>query len=253
MTLSSFGLKIVSEMVFLKLFVILISIHSFSSHPHIGILGDQGILVIGGLTTSASVEFWSPADPEQGSCELSDYPREISQGPTANLVSGQLVVCYGDSCEDYDNGTWSHLAQTMHPREGHSSAVLNDEKILLIGGQDSRSTEWIPVDGSPAQPGPFDVRHGARHCSVQIDSDVIIVTGGFNTEDYVTKYQLTDGTETPLTPMTQARQQHACGVYQGADLELVKRNCCSFTLISSFRCFWSLGATTLTGCPALRF
>ena len=232
-------------MVFLKLFFVLISFHSSSSDP--------GILVVGGLTTSASVEFWSAVDPEEGSCKLSDYPRDISQGPTANLVSGQLVVCYGDSCEDYDNGTWSHLAQTMHPRQGHSSAVLNDEKILLIGGQDSRSTEWIPVDGSPAQPGPFDVRHGARHCSVQIDSDVIIVTGGFNTEDYVTKYQLTDGTETPVTPMTQARQQHACGVYQGADLELVKRNCCSFTLISSFRCFWSLGATTLTGCPALRF
>ena len=105
----------------------------------------------------------------------------------------------------------------MHPRQGHSSAVLNDEKILLIGGQDSRSTEWIPVDGSPAQPGPFDVRHGARHCSVQISSDLIVVTGGYNTEEYVTEYQLTgdDATETLLTPMIQPRQQHACGAYQG--------------------------------------
>merc|ERR1711971_284353 len=224
--LSSFGFNMGFEMGFLKLFFVLISFTSSSSYPHIGLLEDHevvndGILLIGGLTSSASVEFWSTSNPEEASCELGDFPREISQGPTANLVSGQLVVCYGDSCEIYNDGTWSHLAQTMHPREGHSSAVLNDEKILLIGGQDSRSTEseWIPVDGSPAQPGPFDVRHGARHCSVQIDSDVIIVTGGFNTEDYVTKYQLTDGTETPLTPMTQARQQHACGVYQGADLE----------------------------------
>ena len=169
------------------------------------------------MTSSASVEFWSASNPEEGSCELSDFPREISQGPTANLVSGQLVVCYGDSCEIYNDGAWDHLVQTMHPRQGHSSAEI-EERILLIGGQDSQSTEWIPLDGSPAQPGPFQVRHGARHCSVQISSDLIIVTGGFNTEEYVTEYQLTgdDATETLLTPMTRPRQQHACSVYQGA-------------------------------------
>ena len=179
---------------------------------------------------SASVEFWSAADPEEASCELNDYPREIRQGPTANLVSGQLVVCYGDSCEIYNEGKWSHLAQTMYPRQDHSSAE-NNNRILLIGGQDSRSTEWISVDGSPAQPGPFEVRHGARHCSVQIASDLIIVTGGFNTDANVTEYQLTDGTETLLTPMTQARQQHACGAYQGAAGQQVKRVCSNYPLI----------------------
>ena len=169
------------------------------------------------MTSSASVEFWSASNPEEASCELSDFPREISQGPTANLVSGQLVVCYGDSCEIYNDGAWDHLVQTMHPRQGHSSAE-NEERILLIGGQDSQSTEWIPLDGSPAQPGPFQVRHGARHCSVQISSDLIIVTGGFNTEEYVTEYQLSgvDATETLLTPIIRPRQQHACSVYQGA-------------------------------------
>ena len=54
-----------------------------------------GILVIGGISFSAiqSVEFWSTVDPEEGSCVLSDYPREMSDGPTVNQVSGQLVAC----------------------------------------------------------------------------------------------------------------------------------------------------------------
>ena len=115
----------------------------------------------------------------------------------------------------------------MHPREGHSSAILNDEKILLIGGQDSRSTEWIPVDGSPAQPGPFngddlDSHLFGDHCTIQTAPDRIVVTGGRRgnavdyTHDYVAEYQLTgDFTETPLTPMLNSRFGHACGVYQG--------------------------------------
>ena len=90
------------------------------------------------------------------------------------------------------------------------------------------------MDGSPSQPGPFEVRHGARHCSVQIASDLIIVTGGFNTDVYVTEYQLTDGTETLLTPMIQARQQHACGAYQGAAGQQVKRVCSNYPLIPYF-------------------
>ena len=45
----------------------------------------------------------------------------------------------------------------------------------------------------------------------------IVVTGGEETLDYVTSYHLTDnGNETSLTPMSQGRYVHACGVYQDA-------------------------------------
>merc|ERR1711934_478930 len=106
-----------------------------------------GILVIGGDSSSASrsVEFWSPSDPEQGSCQLNDYPRQMYYGPTANLVSGQLVACYDDSCDIYNGGgEWTHLVDTSRTRWFHSSAV-KDERILLIGGQDYWNTEWISV------------------------------------------------------------------------------------------------------------
>ena len=144
----------------------------------------------------------------------------MNNGPTANLVSGQLVACQDDSCEIYDGGEWHQLTRTRSRRNDHSSAVKED-RLLLIGGYNSRSTEWISVDGSPSQPGPFDVRHGPYHCTMQLSPDTIVVTGG--TEEYVTEYKLSDGNETPLTPMVQGRFDHACGVYQDAGGQQVRR------------------------------
>ena len=154
------------------------------------------------------------ADPEEGSCELKDFPRSM-MFPTADFVSGQLVACYFNWCEIYNGGEWNHLVDTRETRLYHSSAV-SDDRILLIGGP-SRSTEWISVDGSPSQLGPFEVRHGQNHCTIQLSVDTIVVTGGLETEEYVTEYLLTgDASEKPLTPLTYGRSYHACAVYQDA-------------------------------------
>jgi len=139
-------------------------------------------------------------------------------GPTVNLVADKLVACYWEKCEIYHNGEWNDLTDTRSRREYHSSAV-KDNRILLIGGDGSNSTEWISADGSPSQAGPFQVRHGSRHCTMQLSADLIVMTGGGeDPESYVTEYQLNgnNGKENPLTPMRQARRAHACGVYQGA-------------------------------------
>ena len=180
-----------------------------------------GILVIGGDSSSRSVELWSPAE----SCVLEDYPRGMQYGPTANLVSGELVACFDDSCDIYDNGEWNHLVDTRERRIYHSTAV-KDDRLLLIGGMDSRTTEWIPLDGSPSHPGPFDIRHGYEHCTLQISNEIIIVTGGSGTGSYVTEYHLSgNGNETPLSPTIKGRESHACGVYRGAGGEQVRRVC----------------------------
>ena len=131
-----------------------------------------------------------------------------------NLVSGRLVACYKDSCEIYQDGSWQHLQKTTVDRRSHSSATT-ESAVLLIGGSYSKSTEWIPVDGSAAYQGPFTIRHEENHCTIQISDDIIVVIiGGFGTAYYVTQYQLTDGTETPLTSLGQQRHEHACGVYK---------------------------------------
>ena len=243
---------------FLDLFVILIGFHPLSGRPNVTVFQDDldvndgsqrdllkifvtimmpqkrdfsrfssGILFIGGhsLTAAHSVEFWSAADPFEGGCMLKEYPRWMGEGPTADLVSGQLVACYGPMCEVYNGRDWDHLVATRQTRFYHSSAV-KEERILLIGGL-SRDTEWIPVDGSPSQPGPFEVRHGKNHCTVQMSADTIVVTGGFESEEYVTEYQLTgDGNETPLTSMRSGgRSHHACAAYmQAGGKQVIKKS-----------------------------
>ena len=153
---------------------------------------------------------------------LNDYPRELRYGPTVNLVSGRLLACFFETCEIYQDGSWQHLQNTMARRKSHSSATTEDA-VLLIGGTDSNgTTEWIPVNGSAAQQGPFIVRHGVSHCTMQISNDLIVVTGGRDTLDFVTEYHLADGTATNLTSMGKPRQQHACGVYQDADDQQVR-------------------------------
>ena len=130
----------------------------------------------------------------------------MTDGPTANLVSGEIVACYKYTCDIYDNGEWTHLVDTRERRVEYSTAV-KDDRLLLIGnsiGSYSRTTEWIPIDGSLSQPGPFDVRHAEHHCTLQISNDIIIVTGGMGTFSYVTEYHLTsDGI--PLSAMSQPR------------------------------------------------
>ena len=149
----------------------------------------------------------------------------MNPGPTVNLVLGEIVACYEDSCDIYNNGKWNHLVNTREKRTSHSTAV-KDDRILIMGGSVSRSTEWISVDGSPSQPGPCDIRHGQLHCTLQISNEIIIVTGGEDTESYVTEYHLSgDGNETPLSPLTTGRLYHACGVYRGAGGEQVRRVC----------------------------
>ena len=171
----------------------------------------------------SAVEFWSPTE----SCVLKDYPRDMSY-PTVNLVSHRLVACYENTCEIYREGSWQHLQNTTVERHYHSSATTMDA-VLLIGGAWTTTTEWIPIDGSPARPGPFTVRHGRFHCTIQTRDDVIVVTGGYGTFDLVTHYHLTDGTETPLTSLGQPRYYHACGVYQ--DTKGQKVNLSTFHMI----------------------
>ena len=176
-----------------------------------------GILVIGGYYSPYTVEFWSSTNPDQESCRLSDYPREMGNGPTVNIVENQLVACVEKSCDVYQEGVWEHLQDTIVSREFHT-AVAMQGKVLLIGGRGSAGfTEFIPIDGSGASLGPFTVRHGTYHCTMKISEEVIVVTGGELTDDLVTEYQLTDGRETALTNLTQGRANHACGVYKDAD------------------------------------
>ena len=145
------------------------------------------------------------------------------QGPTANFVAGQLIACFSYSCEKYNNecNGWTRMVETRRTRKDHSSAQTKD-KILLMGGRSaSQTTEWIPMDAMnhQGQQGPFYIYYiGNQHCTIQVSSDLILVTGGFGNYDQVTKYQLTgNASRTVMTPLNVGRFEHACGVYWDAD------------------------------------
>merc|ERR1711963_620968 len=104
----------------------------------------------------------------------------------------------------------------------------NGTAMLLIGSSSGsaaglHSTEWIPVDGSPSQPGTFNVRHGSHHCTIQLSSNHIVLTGGWDSEDYVTGYQLDalDGDMTLFNGMKLGRRGHACGAYQAGGQQVL--------------------------------
>ena len=146
---------------------------------------------------------------------------------TANFVAGKLVSCYKASCDIYNDGMWTELVKTRVSRIMHST-VQTENQILLIGGFQTHSTEWIPVDGSPSQPGPFEVRNREWHCTIQVSPDTIVVTGGGEgSEDYVTEYQLTgDGAERELNGMVTKRWSHACSHYLDASGQQVRKWIC---------------------------
>ena len=103
------------------------------------------------------------------------------------------------------------------------NTAQHEDRILLIGGSGSSSTEWISVDGGESQIGPCVVRHGSSHCTIQVSSNLIVVTGGYKAYDYVTEYQLTgDNTGTVMTSLINGRYRHACGVYWEAGGQQVR-------------------------------
>ena len=58
---------------------------------------------------------------------------------------------------------------------------------------------------------------------MQISDNTIVMTGGDYAESLVTEYSLADGNRIHLTSMRQGRRSHACGVYQDAGNQQVKK------------------------------
>ena len=148
----------------------------------------------------------------------------MEYGPTMNFISGQLVACYTKSCDVYRGGNWEHLVDLDLGRDG-SSSVQHNGRILLVAGYGRRDSVWVSLDGSPTEPGPA-IRHGEWHCTIQVSNDIFIVTGGRHTDELVTEYNLSAGTEIQLNNI-EKRSDHACGAYQDANGQQVRNLECS--------------------------
>ena len=179
-----------------------------------------GVLLLGGPGDDGvdrSEEFWSPSTPNL-SCVLPDLPEEMSWGPTVNVVSGHLVVCHRGACFIYNDGSWRHLQNMTEDRIWQSSATTSDA-VLLLGGYHFSSgagnivtTELVPVDGSSAFKGPFEIQHGWDHCTIQVSEDTLVLTGGRYTTSMVTENTM-EGNKRNMTNLLQGRAGHACSMY----------------------------------------
>jgi len=185
----------------------------------------DGVLIVGDLSGSPP-ELWS----HESSCLLDAFGNEAKNYLTLNNVNDVVISCLGDRCEKLEGGSWTLLTNTQVNRKDHTSAVLNSEILLIGGGADPSSTEWIPVDGSSAHIG-FTINPGRRaHCSIQPSPNIVILTGGIGTGDAVTEVILPDGTPTTNLPtLNFAREFHACGSYeyQGKQTLIVTGGCVS--------------------------
>merc|ERR1712107_910932 len=80
---------------------------------------------------------------------------------------------------------------------------------------------------------------------MKISDEVIVLTSGWNTYDFVTEYRISDGKETNHTSLRQRRYDHACGVYldeDGQQILLVTGGYNSGTLSSTEVATYSSGS-----------
>ena len=170
--------------------------------------------------TDTLPEFWSPYDATIHA-DVPGTPKALNfftlDAVGNALVGNTIIACYDESCEKLSEGSWVHHSNTIHYRSYHTS-VVHDGKILLAGGISSpTTTEWVNMDGSGED--GFPLQESLRsHCSITLENPPsMILTGGIYTGVFVTQYSLPNGDVLSMPDLTEARENHACGVYQTSE------------------------------------
>ena len=151
---------------------------------------------------------------------------------------GASMAAPGTLCVQFSNGIWSNISSPLQLRERSffTSAVIGNY-ILLEGGWSSctetidNSTTYVHANGNDTFEGPPMTRTRQLHCSIQVDSSTIVLTGGVgmassgHAMSSVVQYsQLAVGkspTSRELPDLNRARAAHACGWFI-RDFEKVK-------------------------------
>jgi hypothetical protein len=137
------------------------------------------------------------------------------------------VACYHITCEQLTPTGWQLLdVVLLESRTDHTSAVLADGRLLLVGGTDSPGTsEILSTDGASSSAGIPLTFEREGHCSIQPDNPaLLILTGGKGSGALVTEHIVAmaggpasrTGWDVMLPSLTNERQHHACGAYSGA-------------------------------------
>ena len=182
--------------------------------------------------TSKTVELWAPGS-DGVQCRLPDLPESMSYLSLDSMLVGygsghwETIACYERTCHKFSQGEWEFHRRTLQGRSRHTSAVFYTDtingNILLAGGgyetDAQNSTEIVPDDHDQ----DLDITEGfgLKHerggqCSIQLDHDGFILTGGrYGNSNEVTEYSFRGegGNPKDLPPLKIGRWDHACGAY----------------------------------------
>lgn len=181
----------------------------------------KGFLAVGGLESPDSAELWRPP-PNSWSCSIPPPPRQMLT-PSVNLLGGTPLACYMDSCDWLTENGWEMGPSTLFNRTYHSSHILGDDRLLLMGGRASPNTSEILQIGEEAQES-FNLSPGRNsHCSIKVSESTIVVTGGWwYPQAQVTQYSGIGEGEVlvrDLPSLITGRLYHACGFYSVGELQ----------------------------------
>ena len=124
------------------------------------------------------------------------------------------VSCLESTCSQLTPSGWESLGATLHPRTSHTTA-LTTQGLLLVGGAGSpNTTELMDLETGQSREG-WSLEPGRQyHCSIQLSSDLVVLTGGYRTETVVSQHSgLAEGRGEggKLPSLGTGRQVHACG------------------------------------------
>lgn len=180
-----------------------------------------GVLLVGGLGSQTSAEFWSPST----SCTLPALPRAM-YGHTLSVdpLQGKAYACHLTSCAQLSATGWQEAVELVHPRQGHT-ATTTARGILLMGGSLSPTTTELVAASEGVSREGFTLSPGRQgHCTVQVDPATVVVTGGRDTQALVTRYSGLEGEEVvarDLANLLTGRQDHACGSYMVGEVQVL--------------------------------
>jgi len=186
----------------------------------------EGILISGGFGELSSVEVLNPSTGK--TCSLPSLPdkRYYHTSTGLTLCGGRYSKSTSTNCITFSSGEWVTSHTLAKERFTHSAWMTNNRNIILIGGVSSKTiqigglfsgnTSETLIEGVTSTEPGFTPRYDTWSACSFTDDNTLIITGGYNTRQKVTRYN-TAGFIEDLPDLIHGREDHGCGSYQRED------------------------------------